>query len=608
MTALRRALAGRRAGAGPADRGAFALLYAVLVSVVVALVALAIDLSLPRVDRRVNRAAADAAALAGARTLVTASVATGTGVEFRPREACTLALVTALAQVDATGNPSGACAGWPLTADPDSPTAGCPDPPLTATITSLPRKFSVTWPVPDDSALLVPDLENNVAQTQSADPSGYTDPDGDGRPCDRVAVEILQEREFTFAPGAGLADRVTTRSASVGRALRRTGDLAPVVPLVVFEGQECPALRLVGQSTVDIRGSADGRLPGRIAVDSPCAVGGTAPINVDPAQAHAWAHSGSVFQATISSGRNDPGTSSACTDPPVAGPGAQICPAPGPIVPVTDKPWLDRYDCGRIGCDYVSQLVTLSRGLTATAPPAGCTAAGIDLTCAGTVVVPGDLVVAGNLTVAAGATVTVAGRFSVRANLLVQAGGCLALAAATSCDPSTGATESVAFVGGNVQLDRGARLVTQRRALIVDGAVRAERDAALRLVAPRGEGATCDPTSSGGETGNAACLADLALWVYSRSLVNTNDLQLLGGGLAVDGTVFFFDGNLRMSQGDDGLTAAQVSSLPEDPATGWAEGAQLVVRRLEITNGSLELVASRERSTPIARDTGVLIR
>lgn len=294
------------------DRGAYAVMYAILSLALVGVVSIVIDLAALRLDRRIDRAAADAAAIAGAGQLGEAGGS--------PRSACGRAMDYVAANLGEQRTIDG-CVGFPQVSECD-PDTGLPIVmPAARTVdeTIGGRTIRVTWPVLDSDVLI------NQPDVEGATTIGITLPAlaTDGMPCQRLGVEIVHQRDFAFAGVFGISD-ATTRSRSVGLAIKHsTGDIP--VPLVALDPASCAAIELL-DGDVDVGENLALGTPGEIAVDSAC---GTDPtIDVTLPGGHLFANRIGSF-------------------------GDHTTPYPGVTADVwlsrgwrvTDRPWMDRYNC-----------------------------------------------------------------------------------------------------------------------------------------------------------------------------------------------------------------------------------------------------------------------
>jgi hypothetical protein len=218
------------------EAGVYVVYLAVLVVALLALAALVIDLASLRQDRAANRSAADLAATSAALSLSESNLADMPG-------ACQAAWGYLVENIGGTGG-SIDCAPFASACDATVPRSS------TGTLGRY--TVTITNPVTD----LTPDAIGGASQ-----PSDAT---LDGTPCERIAVQIVEQRPFAFAGIVG-AKTGTTTSRSVGRALTNDG-AGEADALIVLEDTDCEALVASGQGRVHVK--ASGNSPGGIIVDS----------------------------------------------------------------------------------------------------------------------------------------------------------------------------------------------------------------------------------------------------------------------------------------------------------------------------------------------------
>ncbi|MDQ1521348.1 MAG: hypothetical protein QOI55_2421 [Actinomycetota bacterium] len=221
----------------------YLVFLSVTIVVLLAFAAFAVDLGSLRGDRASNRSAADLAATSAALTLSESGNHDMVG-------ACQAAWGYILQNISATGG-SMNCAAFAATCDSVTP--------RTTTATTGRYTVSITNPVID----LAPDTIGDEAQAGNASL--------DGTPCERVAVQISETRQYAFAKIIGASTGQTT-SRSVGRALSGT-TAGEVVALIVLEDTDCEALTVSGQGDLHVKGA--GTSPGAIVVDSSATTGCT---------------------------------------------------------------------------------------------------------------------------------------------------------------------------------------------------------------------------------------------------------------------------------------------------------------------------------------------
>ncbi len=218
------------------EDGAVLLFFALVLLVLLGISAIAVDLAALRQDRRADRLASDIAATAG-----TASLDPFAGGSAQ--KACETAWAYVLENLRDEGT---------TIAPPDcTPFASVCDP-LTArwvTGTAGPYTIHITQPVPNSHPLMT---------TQAIDPVA------DGGSCQRLGVEIIRDRQHTFARVMGIGSG-STHVASVARIGVGLGE-GELVPLLVLEPIACNALYASGQGRLTV--AFNGETPGYIVVDS----------------------------------------------------------------------------------------------------------------------------------------------------------------------------------------------------------------------------------------------------------------------------------------------------------------------------------------------------
>lgn len=224
------------------DRGAVLVFYTILLLAIFAMVALVLDAGALRLDLRASRSKADFAVVAGAMDLDPFFGGT-------PKAACLSAWNYFLANTpEAAGTPD------PCSAFDGQTDASCnPSLPIEVSQVAGPYTVTISWPVPDTSPLL----------------EGRLNPQFDGGPCERIAVEIERTRGFVFSSAIGIFSAETTT-----HAVARTSageNLAEIASLVILEPFACTSLYTSGQGKVWVWKAidADGNIrPGIITNDS----------------------------------------------------------------------------------------------------------------------------------------------------------------------------------------------------------------------------------------------------------------------------------------------------------------------------------------------------
>jgi hypothetical protein len=620
----------------------------VLVVLFIGITALVIDLGMLRMDRRANRAAADAAAVAG-------SAALGRGGNS-PAKACEQAMRYAEASLGtATGADNCAATfGGPVTCSDASTTA-------TATESVEGRTIAVSWPIHDGDPLLTdPDRERSPGSLVSQPTSGR-----DGDLCQRIAVQITQNRQLAFAVIWGWSD-VTTQSHSVGLA-EEGGRGGSISPLIALEPTACNALR-VDNATLTVHPAVGDLNPGEISVDSDGTGTGCA-----PGTAVSLANGGTIDALGTSGGA--PGHIYTLEDSPSYPGCTPLCPTPEQRSdPVTEAPWRDRYNCDDLapaGCantgvnnatlpaphDYVDQFATydpprpppglplpvclVDAPVTQPATRAVCPPTDpLTISDTGVLHVDGDLEVVGELNVSGG-------QLEVTGDLYV--------------DPD----DHVEVTSGG-SIDVGGILTIRDRPLGFDLAIASGR------IAANGLSIDDDVRASGGCLVISRRLSTCVGWspALDPDGINDTDGVKIGGDLIVSGngravfdqTFVYVDDDLEVSAAsgqlvlvapyDDQVTECVPSGFGGLPTPGcfedlalWVAGitngdhtltgnaatyldgttfdptrelmilgdlpdltAQLVADRILIQDGTLNLVGDAARSTLIPRSGGSLIR
>lgn len=221
------------------ERGASLIILAFSMVLLLGIAAVAVDLAGLRLDRRADRLASDAAVTAGVRAMDPFS---GTGAP----EACKVAwdyLLLNLEDLPSTPAPANCDTVFATACDPLVARE------VSATIDNY--SFVITHPVPDNH-----DLMGDQA----------IEPQIDGAACQRLGVTATRSRPHTFARVLGF-DTGSTTVRSVGRSVAEAGD-SEVVPLLVLEPIDCPALYTTGQGKVTVSYDTASETPGFIVVDS----------------------------------------------------------------------------------------------------------------------------------------------------------------------------------------------------------------------------------------------------------------------------------------------------------------------------------------------------
>lgn len=206
------------------EQGAVLLMIAVAMVALLGVAAVALDLAGLRLDRSLATTTADNAAAAGAGAL-----ATGGG-----QTACSTALDYIDLNMDGVVFSGADCTAIPITCDPGTSA-------VSTTATGGSWTATITYPVPDGHALLDPGAIGATTQTLVTD---------DGLQCERVGVEISNDRNYYFASIIG-ADSGQTDFHAVARGTIGAGsELA--INLLILERYDCPALQARGNGQISV--------------------------------------------------------------------------------------------------------------------------------------------------------------------------------------------------------------------------------------------------------------------------------------------------------------------------------------------------------------------
>lgn len=324
------------------DDGAVLLIVALMLTAILAIAALVLDLGAVRANRAASRVATDAAATAGA-----IDVADGDG-----RAGCETALSYLELNLPGVTTLAGAsCLSFPTTCDDTTPAA-------TTTGTSGAWSATVTYPVPDDSAMIDPSAIGAGAQPIGGD---------DGSRCDRIAVSVTSTHQHVFASivGASTQDSQVSAVARTDSAL--AADLA--LNLLVLERYDCNAITSSGSGGGDggilvdaVLNPTTGELdPGFIAVDSDGSAGcsgGVLDVNGANASIRADGPAGCASEIATHVGAGGLTVGEGCGFIRVLAPGTPGCNSPacsssGTVAPdptalssrITRAPVDHRYNC-----------------------------------------------------------------------------------------------------------------------------------------------------------------------------------------------------------------------------------------------------------------------
>lgn len=241
------------------DEGASIVILAISMVFLLGIAAIAVDLAGLRLDRRADRLATDAAVTAG---VLAMDPFAGSGAP----EACKTAwsYLQENLRDGSTSPPPAGC---------DTILAGACDPATAREVTAVfgPYSAVITHPVP-----------YNYVDSLGVDLMGSQTPEPliDGEACQRIAVTLQRTRAHTFARVLGF-ETGSTVVRSVGRVAAEAGE-SEVVPLLVLEPLDCPALFTSGQGKVTVSFDTASETPGFIVVDSNASTCGPSnPYSID---------------------------------------------------------------------------------------------------------------------------------------------------------------------------------------------------------------------------------------------------------------------------------------------------------------------------------------
>lgn len=248
------------------DRGAALVFTAGAMALILMVAAIVVDLAAARGDRASNQVTADAASTAGA-----AALAVGGGLE-----GCQAALDYVEAHVGGALTGS-SCTGFPATCSPATATIT-----TTGTIDGL--TVVIRHPVEDADPLMTPGGIGAGSQVVNGD---------DGDRCERIGVEIREDRSTLFAGIVGYGSQSTTIHSVAKTAISRANSRP--VNLLILERHECDAVTMSGAGSGSggivlaavnnpVSGTVD---PGLLAIDSDGTVncGSDGTIDVDGSSA-----------------------------------------------------------------------------------------------------------------------------------------------------------------------------------------------------------------------------------------------------------------------------------------------------------------------------------
>lgn len=553
------------------DRESGAVLLTVLFSIVtlLAVAALVLDLAAVRANRAVSQTVSDSAAAAGALE------AQG----FDGRSGCETALDYLELNLPGVGTFTGGdCLTFTDNCQPG-------DASVSTTASAGNWIATLTYPVRDDSPLLVPSAIGNPAQALHPD---------DGNPCERFGVSIQSTQDYLFGKLLGATSN-TSEIHAVARGFVPEG-FNFALNLLILERYDCAALSVNtsgggGGIIVDAVYNPDtGQLDqGFIAVDSDasgsCGGQGVVSTSGGGALLRADGPDGCVGQIGTHVGAGGLLVGEGCGQIQLIAPGVPGCNYPactesGTIAPdpvprrsrITRAPVDHRYNCKTsynfgVGWEidpcldppapHIDNLVASLSGPGAPAGYTDWTAAGFPCSPSGLVIPPGDYYIdcanfrPDNVTFQSGNLV-------FRRNLALTGGSSLTI----NADPSS--TEATVFfqAGGAISMTGGSLTMLNTMVFVED-------DSQSDISITGG-----DIVWSAPETG---LFQDLALWHDSEEEVKFSG----GGGIDLDGVFFAPVAEISYSGGG---AQAQVS-------------AQFISRRLTVGgNGTLVVRPSFERA------------
>ena len=303
------------------EDGAVAITTAILLVALILMSAFVVDIGMLRVDHRDSQTVADMAAAAGGVEL---------GQSTDREAACNTAWAFAVNNIDEVADDE------PQPASNDCAThfSGACDPAV-PDVMDVPLaggdiRIIITMPVRPDHPTMQPARQ-------------ALEPDRDGTPCERIAVEIVRSRTHILAAVAGFEEG----SSVAGAVARRmhVGDAGRYVSLVVLDRGHCQTIRANGGGTMEVANFVDpvtGAVhPGTITVDSaPSSCGSQKVFDLDGGGTRITAE-GEIFSYGLGDGGTPAGSVYYDTD--VTGGNLAPRPEPGPLVrrDVIDH----RYNC-----------------------------------------------------------------------------------------------------------------------------------------------------------------------------------------------------------------------------------------------------------------------
>jgi Flp pilus assembly protein TadG len=238
------------------EAGGILVMSAFILMLMIGMAAFVLDLGFMRHDKRASQSAADMASVAGAMEL--RPTATSNGLA-----ACEAAWAYVVENTAMPANSPSPCVpaavgnfGQPCNADDPQPNVAVGE--------VAPYVVTITWPVLDD-----------LLQGR--------DEEGDGEPCERIAVQIQRQRGFLLTGQWGISEGFTTAPAVARYAERGNDEI--IASLIVLHREDCSTLTASGQGKIWVRATEEE--PGIIVVDSAGSAGpgdchNSNPFVIDP--------------------------------------------------------------------------------------------------------------------------------------------------------------------------------------------------------------------------------------------------------------------------------------------------------------------------------------
>lgn len=549
------------------DEGAYLMLYAILAVALFSLGAVVLDIAALRQDRAGDRLAADLAATAGASRLDRAVPASA---QAACEDAWAYFLDNVADAIPASG-PGCAVAFPPLVCDDTTPAT-------TATGTAGPYTVEITTPVPDGSPLM-------AAEAPGGNRAQASDPAIDGHQCERMAVQVVRQRQQPFSAVVGLGARTTTVH-SVARSSTAVA-AGQVTELVVLDPSACGALRVEGTVDVEVAGTGQS---GDIGVDSDgTACGGAAEVLAVADTARLRATAG-VNPGLIRSVALTGPFPTAAYDPADVSAG-RLSPNPSPASSGVGRGAVDqRYNCAAATCPAGAAHINRLRADVGAGVPAAYLGVPVLPYLGPCDAVTPTVIPAGNWYVpcpvfrTSAPTTFEGGLLVVQGAVVVPTGGCFAIGSAACGGAVALPVDSILYLqAGDLTAETGADLSLQRSFVHLSGGAATTGTGRVLLDDP-GPTALREWTAPVG-----GVFEDLGLWAEAGDAMHVEAQP----GTVVDGVVFTPNAELRVT-----------------PTAGAATlAAQLITGRLRATgSGVLTLspiptraVANTARSVRLLR-------